>query len=77
MIPGADVSSITVLKDAQTSARIADLETKVAGGAHYRDNAAARMNPVVSNALRREIYWGLLALACVAALGYILFFVIT
>jgi hypothetical protein len=64
------------IKDMETKASIADLETKALSGQRSRDIEGALSNPTVAKKIRNGNIVGILVLICVAVLVYLFFFVL-
>lgn len=71
---GAD--RIIAVKDAQTKAAIAGLETRARSGSRYRDKIASYSDGETARKLKNEVVIGVLALIVVLIVTYVFFFVI-
>ena len=69
-------SAVLAMKDAQTKTRIADAETKASSGVRFRDIEGALSNPDVARKIRNDMIAGIMVLAGIIALVYIVFFVL-
>jgi hypothetical protein len=64
------------IKDMETKAGIADVESKALSVQRSRDIEGALSNPAVAKKIRNGNIVGILALICVAVLVYLFFFVL-
>jgi len=72
---GSGADQILVVKDAQTKASIANLETAASHQSRFRDIEAASTDTKVSRRIRNETVGGIVLLAIVAVAVFVLFFV--
>jgi len=73
---GAGGDQVIPVKDAQSKARIADLETKAMSGSRIRDIEAAYSEPIAARRIRNEEIGGIVLLTCIILAFFLLFFVV-
>jgi hypothetical protein len=74
---GSGADQIIPVKDAQSKANIASLETKAKSGSRVRDIEAAYSEPIAARRIRNEAIGGVVLLVCIVVAFFILFFVIS